>query len=65
MPVIVGPHLARLKQNAFTDFTAKTHEYTIVGTLRLAINVDTGLDMNHEANCLALATNEGWYLVVT
>ncbi|KZV88102.1 hypothetical protein EXIGLDRAFT_839449 [Exidia glandulosa HHB12029] len=48
--VITGKNLNRLRQHAFTDFTRATHQYTVVGTLRLAVNVDPGLDMDHEKN---------------
>jgi len=46
--VVIGKHLGRLKQNAFTDFTERTHQCKVVGKLRLMVNIDPGLDMNHE-----------------
>lgn len=45
VPILMGKDLKTLKQNALTDFTKKTHQFDIVGTLKVKLNVDAGLDM--------------------
>ncbi|KAG9019015.1 hypothetical protein FRB90_007187 [Tulasnella sp. 427] len=50
VPVVVGKDLAQLRQNFLNDFTKKTHEYEVIGTLKVQLRVDAGLDMDHEKN---------------
>lgn len=54
LPVIVGKNLKTLRQNAMTDFTKRTHEFEVVGKLRVTIRLDQGLDMVRRMNYLNL-----------
>jgi hypothetical protein len=44
IPVVVGKDLRQLRQNVLNDFTAKTHEYRVVGHIRTRVKLDSGLD---------------------
>jgi hypothetical protein len=48
LPLLAGKNLGTLTRNHFDDFTAKTHEYKRVGTLRVKVRVDHGLDLDHK-----------------
>lgn len=45
VPVVVGKDLRQLRQNVLNDFAKKTHDYQVIGTLKVQIRVDSGLDM--------------------
>jgi hypothetical protein len=42
--------LANLRQNAINDFTAKYHDFEIVGWLTARMRLDSGLDEDHEVS---------------
>ena len=44
IPVVVGKGLRTLRQNVLNDFTAKTHDYKVVGHFKTRIRLDSGLD---------------------
>ncbi|KZV99954.1 hypothetical protein EXIGLDRAFT_723122 [Exidia glandulosa HHB12029] len=48
LPVWVGKNLRILKQNVITDAFRETHKCEQIGTLRVRIKLDPGLDMDHE-----------------
>lgn len=48
IPILAGENLGSLKRNYIDDFTAKTHKYEVIGTLRVRVKVDSGLDEDHE-----------------
>jgi hypothetical protein len=50
LPVLVGPNLENLRQNAINDQTAKHHDFNVVGTLVTKIKLDSGLDEDHEVS---------------
>jgi len=55
IPVIVGKDLSVLRQNVLTDFTARTHEYQVVGHFKTRIRLDSGLDeVDYYTLCFAL-----------
>ncbi|KIO34237.1 hypothetical protein M407DRAFT_3653 [Tulasnella calospora MUT 4182] len=55
IPVVVGKDLKQLRQNFLDDFAKKTHDYQVIGTLKVQIRVDAGLDMDHEKNAKSQA----------
>ncbi|KAG8895417.1 hypothetical protein FRC01_012379 [Tulasnella sp. 417] len=55
VPVVVGKDLKQLRQNVLDDFAKKTHDYQVIGTLKVQIRVDAGLDMDHEKNAKSQA----------
>ncbi|PBK93314.1 hypothetical protein ARMGADRAFT_1013004 [Armillaria gallica] len=61
LPVVAGNDLRQLRQNVVYDlteegkanmneFTAKTHEFQIIGHIRTRIRLDRGLDEDHETH---------------
>ncbi|GAA6059867.1 hypothetical protein JCM10212_007072 [Sporobolomyces blumeae] len=46
LPIICGPQ--ELRNNFISDQTKKTHEYEIVGYLTTTVELDSGLDTDHE-----------------
>ncbi|MCO5566154.1 hypothetical protein L7F22_019830 [Adiantum nelumboides] len=48
IPILAGNNLGTLLRNHIDDFTARTHKYQRVGTLRVKVRVDSGLDLDHE-----------------
>ncbi|KAG8895983.1 hypothetical protein FRC00_006666, partial [Tulasnella sp. 408] len=55
VPVVVGKDLKQLRQNVLNDFAKKTHDYQVIGTLKVQLRVDSGLDMDHEKNAKSQA----------
>jgi hypothetical protein len=48
LPIIVGKNLSTLRQNYISSQTASTHEYEVVGYLIATVELDSGLDEDHE-----------------
>lgn len=48
IPIFAGKNLGTLLRNHIDEFTEKTHAYKKVGTLRVKVRVDSGLDLDHE-----------------
>lgn len=48
IPIIQGKDMSTLRQNFINDQTKKTHEFEIVGYLIATVELDSGLDEDHE-----------------
>lgn len=50
LPVLMGPHLANLRQQSVTDFCKEHHEFEVVGWITARMKLDSGLDEDHEVS---------------
>lgn len=48
IPLFAGSNLGSLLRNHIDQFTKETHQVKQVGTLRVKVRVDSGLDLDHE-----------------
>jgi len=47
--ILSGEKLGSLERNFINEKTFETHKCEVIGTLRVKIRVDSGLDEDHEA----------------
>lgn len=48
LPIYTGDKLGTLVRNHLDEHTERTHSYRKVGTLRVKLRLDSGLDLDHE-----------------
>lgn len=48
IPILAGENLGTLKRNYIDEDTKRTHKYEEVGTLKVKVRLDSGLDEDHE-----------------